>query len=117
LKGIHTVLPLKGSIEENIVVLRATETMKFIFIQSLIVDYPFREASRIQGIPDSYVLSTSGKLSKKFKMIGNGVPMPLGYNVAISIKNFLAGSNLNETLNKWKLVKRKEKPGDVENPF
>lgn len=47
-----------------------------------------RETLRIQGIPDSYILATKGKLSKKFKMIGNGVPYPLAYEVANSIKNF-----------------------------
>jgi DNA (cytosine-5)-methyltransferase 1 len=75
-----------------------------------------REALRIQGIPDSYVLTTPGKLSKKFKMIGNGVPMPLGYRVALSIKEFLNGLNLKPIDVNGHLVKRKEKPGDVENP-
>lgn len=48
-----------------------------------------REALRIQGVPDSYILSTPEKLSKKFKMIGNGVPVPLAHQIALSIKNFL----------------------------
>lgn len=47
-----------------------------------------REALRIQSVPDSYVLKTPGKLSKKFKMIGNGVPVPLSKAIADSIKNF-----------------------------
>lgn len=49
-----------------------------------------REVLRIQGVPDSYIINTQGKLSKKFKMIGNGVPVPLAYQIAISIKNFLS---------------------------
>jgi len=48
-----------------------------------------REALRIQGVPDSYVINTPGKLSKKFKMIGNGVPVPLVEQIAISIDEFL----------------------------
>jgi DNA (cytosine-5)-methyltransferase 1 len=48
-----------------------------------------REALRIQGIPDHYIISTPGKLSKKFKMIGNGVPLNLARNMAESIKVFL----------------------------
>jgi len=48
-----------------------------------------REALRIQGVPDSYVLTTPGKLSKKFKMIGNGVPVGLAKVLADSIMNFL----------------------------
>ena len=48
-----------------------------------------REALRIQGVPDSYVISTPNKLTKKFKMIGNGVPVPLAHQIAMSIKIFL----------------------------
>lgn len=48
-----------------------------------------RETLRVQGVPDSYVLSTQGKLTKKFKMIGNGVPVPLAHQIALSIKDFL----------------------------
>ncbi len=49
-----------------------------------------REVLRIQGIPDSYVLPKNLPLSSKFKFISNGVPMPLAYNIAISLKNFLS---------------------------
>jgi DNA (cytosine-5)-methyltransferase 1 len=48
-----------------------------------------REALRLQGVPESYVLETSGKLSKKFKMIGNGVPVPLAHHIAKAIGDFL----------------------------
>lgn len=48
-----------------------------------------REALRIQGVDDSYVLTTQKQLSKKFKMIGNGVPVPLARGVAQTIKEFL----------------------------
>jgi len=48
-----------------------------------------REALRIQGVPDTYILPEKLSLSKKFKMIGNGVPVPLAKAVAISIKKFL----------------------------
>lgn len=48
-----------------------------------------RETLRIQGVPDSYVLPAELPLSKKFKMIGNGVPVPLAKAVAISLRNFL----------------------------
>lgn len=48
-----------------------------------------REALRIQGVPDSYVLSTNISKSKKFKMIGNGVPVPLAKAVADAISDFL----------------------------
>ena len=49
-----------------------------------------REALRIQGVPDTYVLPAELPLSKKFKMIGNGVPVPLAKAVAVAIKDFLA---------------------------
>lgn len=48
-----------------------------------------REALRIQGVGDSYVLTTANQLSKKFKMIGNGVPVPLARGVAQTVKEFL----------------------------
>lgn len=48
-----------------------------------------REALRIQGVDDSYVLTTPNILSKKFKMIGNGVPVPLAKAVAETLKDFL----------------------------
>src|SRR5690606_31507738 len=48
-----------------------------------------REALRIQGVPDEYILPSEISLSKKFKMIGNGVPVPLAKAVAESLRNFL----------------------------
>jgi len=48
-----------------------------------------REALRIQGVPDTYVLPLELPLTKKFKMIGNGVPVPLAKAVALSVKHFL----------------------------
>ena len=50
-----------------------------------------REALRIQGVEDTYVLSTKGQLSKKFKMIGNGVPVPLAKAVAFTLMEFING--------------------------
>jgi DNA (cytosine-5)-methyltransferase 1 len=48
-----------------------------------------REALRIQGVDDSYVLTIPNFLSKKFKMIGNGVPVPLAKAVAETLKEFI----------------------------
>lgn len=48
-----------------------------------------RETLRIQGVDDSYVLITENLLSKKFKMIGNGVPVPLAKAVAETLKDFI----------------------------
>lgn len=48
-----------------------------------------REALRIQGVPDEYVLPIELPMTKKFKMIGNGVPVPLAKAVADKLKNFL----------------------------
>lgn len=53
-----------------------------------------REALRIQGVSDSYVLPTQISMTKKFKMIGNGVPVPLAKKLA---------ENLYEFLNKYKI--------------
>ena len=48
-----------------------------------------RETLRIQGVPDAYVLPSELPLTKKFKMIGNGVPVPLAKAVAVAIKKFI----------------------------
>jgi len=50
-----------------------------------------REAMRIQGIPDSYVLPVKAPLGPKFRMISNGVPVPLGREVARSLLQFMSG--------------------------
>lgn len=48
-----------------------------------------REAMRMQGIPDQYALPEKAPLSWKFKVVSNGVPVPLAYQVAKSFKKFL----------------------------
>lgn len=49
-----------------------------------------REALRIQGVPDSYEFSKNISLSKKFKLIGNGVPVPLAKAVAKSVLHLIS---------------------------
>lgn len=53
-----------------------------------------REAMRIQGIPDEYVLPKNKSLTAKFALIGNGVPVPLAEKVAESIYNLFINSFL-----------------------
>jgi DNA (cytosine-5)-methyltransferase 1 len=53
-----------------------------------------REALRIQGVPDTYVLPIELPLSKKFKMIGNGVPVPLAKAIADAVRIFLNDNNV-----------------------
>jgi DNA (cytosine-5)-methyltransferase 1 len=48
-----------------------------------------RETLRIQGVEDSYVLPAELSLTKKFKMIGNGVPVPLAEAIANAVKDFI----------------------------
>ena len=49
-----------------------------------------REVLRIQGVEDTYKLPTEpGLLTKKFKMICNGVPVPLAYGVARTVARIL----------------------------
>jgi DNA (cytosine-5)-methyltransferase 1 len=47
-----------------------------------------REAMRIQGIPDEYILPEDKPLSDKFTFISNGVPVPLSFAVANSLQHF-----------------------------
>lgn len=49
-----------------------------------------RETMRIQGIPDEYVLPEIVPLTAKFKMIANGVPVPLAENIAVSLYKLFA---------------------------
>ncbi|UYZ58042.1 DNA cytosine methyltransferase [Hymenobacter latericus] len=48
-----------------------------------------REVLRIQGVDEEYILPTDLPLSAKFKMIGNGVPVPLANGVARTIARLL----------------------------
>ncbi len=48
-----------------------------------------REAMRIQGIPDNYLLPDNASMTSKFKMVANGVPVPLAEQVAKSLYEFL----------------------------
>lgn len=75
-----------------------------------------REALRIQGVPDSYVISTPEKLTKKFKMIGNGVPVPLAHQIALSIRKFLNELEQYKPKVNGHFVTGKAKPGNVKNP-
>jgi len=47
-----------------------------------------REAMRIQGIPDSYALPKDSNLTEMFAIVSNGVPVPLAFEVAKSLKGF-----------------------------
>jgi len=53
-----------------------------------------RETLRIQGVPDTYVLPKDLPLSNKFKMIGNGVPVPLAHAMAQSVMKFLKDNKI-----------------------
>lgn len=48
-----------------------------------------REAMRIQGIPDTYVLPDDVALTYAFKMVGNGVPVPVSRHLARSLTKVL----------------------------
>ena len=47
-----------------------------------------REAMRIQGIPDGYILPEDASLTAKFAIVSNGVPVPLSNEVAKSLSSF-----------------------------
>ena len=51
-----------------------------------------REALRIQGVPDTYIISKEINLTKKFKVISNGVSVPLAFEIANSILVYLRGN-------------------------
>ena len=47
-----------------------------------------REIARIQGFPDEFKFIYSNT-DDAYKMIGNAVPVPLAYEIAVAIKNCL----------------------------
>ena len=47
-----------------------------------------REIARIQGFPNDFKFVYS-KIDDAYKMIGNAVPVPLAYEIAVAIRNFL----------------------------
>jgi DNA (cytosine-5)-methyltransferase 1 len=53
-----------------------------------------REAMRIQGIPDEYALPEDSTLTNKFSLVSNGVPVPLAYEIAVSIREFFKSEGL-----------------------
>ena len=48
-----------------------------------------REVLRIQGVDESYVLPEGPSLTTKFKMIGNGVPVPMARGVANTVRRLM----------------------------
>lgn len=47
-----------------------------------------REIARIQGFPDDFKFIYS-QIDDAYKMIGNAVPVPLAYEIAVAIRNYL----------------------------
>lgn len=48
-----------------------------------------REIARVQGFPDDFKFVYSN-VNDAYKMIGNAVPVPLAYEIAVAIKNYLS---------------------------
>lgn len=47
-----------------------------------------REIARVQGFPDDFKFVYSN-VDDAYKMIGNAVPVPLAYEIAVAIRNHL----------------------------
>ncbi len=65
-----------------------------------------REVMRIQGIPESYILPKNVFLTTAFKMVSNGVPVPLAKVVANSMKTLIVKI---ESINRKSKGKRRTK--------
>jgi len=52
-----------------------------------------REAMRIQGIPDTYELPPEATLTSKYAIVSNGVPVPLAFEVARSLRELFDKGN------------------------
>ena len=53
-----------------------------------------REAMRIQGIPDSYILPEDASLTSKFALVSNGVPVPLAFEISRKLKKLIQRGGL-----------------------
>lgn len=51
--------------------------------------FTVREAARIQGFPDSFIFH--GTKAEQFRMVGNAVPPPMAYLIAVFVRNMLLG--------------------------
>ena len=58
-----------------------------------------REVMRIQGVPDNYVLPDDLKLQPAYKLVSNGVPVPMAKHLAETIKSYLV-ENIKTTTRK-----------------
>jgi len=53
-----------------------------------------REAMRIQAIPDEYALPENASLTSKFSLVSNGVPVPMAYELAASLREFFKAGGM-----------------------
>jgi DNA (cytosine-5)-methyltransferase 1 len=53
--------------------------------------FTVREAARVQGFPDSYVMRGSKRL--QYRLIGNAVPPPAAFQIGLAVRAFLANSD------------------------
>lgn len=65
-----------------------------IEVPSYIRRLTVREAARIQGFPDDFLFC--GPQSQQFKQIGNAVPPPLAYHIAISLRDSMECNAIND---------------------
>lgn len=63
-----------------------------IEVPSFVRRLTVRESARIQGFPDDYTFF--GSQSQQFKQIGNAVPPPLAYHIALTLRKSINGETL-----------------------
>lgn len=51
--------------------------------------FTIRECLRLQGVPDSYIISDKIPISKQYAIVGNGIPCNITYYIFKSIKDIL----------------------------
>ena len=88
-KAIQSVDHLSDFIATSTVLPHVSGIMRFFLHPYENRRLTVREALRIQGVDDKYVWGID-RLSQKFKIISNGVPVPLAQAVAKSVFEFLA---------------------------
>lgn len=55
-------------------------------------DAEFRRGCRLQGLPDTFLEKSPFTVEGKIRLVGNGVPLPMGQAVARAVKRVLASA-------------------------
>jgi site-specific DNA-cytosine methylase len=56
-------------------------------------EYSFRQCAQLQGLPEDFLSQAPFTLAGKFKVLGNGVPLPLGRTISRAVRLSIEGAD------------------------